>query len=103
MDDILNQIVSIEHKARDIMSDAEKQREEIMTGVKARCDAIRGEILARQESLLGEAAAEAERDADAKRQEMKEAHARRLKSLGDFYARSRQTFIDAIYADIIGG
>ena len=102
MDNVLNQIIDIEHSAQEMIKKAEEEKKGIIENSINICSEIKKDILARQEKRLDIMLQNEQKIADEKTSNIKEQSAAKLDILMSLYSEKKEAWIQDIYNNIIG-
>lgn len=102
MDEILNRIISIEHKAQDIIEDAENQKRTMFENLKKECSKIKNNIMERQQRRIEIIKQTEQKFADEKMAEIDKSTQESIKKLDCVFNEKKEEWVQNIYNNIIG-
>lgn len=102
MDTIINQIISIEKKAQEMIEDANKQKVEILSGTQKDCETIKQAMDERRHKRLELLAGNEQELADKKIQIIKDENAKKSEELERRFRQKKDEWINEIYQNIVG-
>ena len=102
MNSIISQILAIEHKAQDMVADAEKQKESILASAKTDCDKIAQEIDARRQRRIELLTENEKQAAKRKMESVQKENEKKMKSLENRFASKKEAWVNEIYHNVIG-
>lgn len=103
MNETINSIISMEKKAQEIVNSAKEERETLIAATKQECDAMKGDIIKRQEQRLSKVAENEKAIIETRMQEIAQDNGQKLQKLNAVFERNKQAWIDKIYNSVIGG
>lgn len=102
MDTIINQIISIEKKAQEMIEDANRQKEDMLSGTQRDCEGITQIMDERKRKRLELLAGNEQELADKKIQMIKEENAKKSEELESRFRQKKDVWINEIYQNIVG-
>lgn len=102
MDSIVNQIISIEDKAQEIIKDAKAKQEEILAQTEEDCKKIEQDICSRRQKRLDLLTKNEQELASKKIAEIEAENKKKTQMLNDRYQQKKNDWVNEIYENIIG-
>ncbi len=103
MDTVINSIIDMEHKAREVVEAAKAEREAMLEETKAHCEELRADIVKRQELRLSKIADNEQQIIDTKLAELTADNEKRLAALKKQAQENQDRWVEEIFARVVGG
>lgn len=102
MNDIINQIIEIEHKAQEMLADAKKQKEEMLRAVDGECDQTAQNIDARRKKRMEQMLKTEQEAAEKSMASIREESRKKSESLDARFTAKKDEWVNEIYRNIVG-